>query len=1159
MPDREFKTRIQNAREVEKNWEQQNPTLMDGELGIVHNVGDDPDDTRIKIGDGNTPYKEIPFFGDTSKIPKDDIGVPNGVVPLDSNGRIPAKYIPVEWGPASSTEISEVPEQLGSLTYNGEAQVPEWKYFTADFFIVGGSISGKDAGEYVTTFQPAEGYCWSDGSRRIEYVTWTILKKTIAAKPSLRSDDLVYTGVSLTPSWENYVPDEVSISGVSTAINAGEYTASFVPKSNYQWADGTNRTVEIIWHIGKAVIQEVPTQKGTLSYTGATLSPVWEGFSQDRLTISGTTSAAAVGNYTATFTPKANYCWQDGTSTGRTVSWTIGPKVLRKPVQKGAVRYTGESQHPTWEGYDPVIMTISGETSGTDAGTYRVLFTLTEGNKWEDGSTTPVEATWTIERALIDIVPTQKGALSYTGKEQTPLWNNYNPHQLIIGGQTSGTNAGTYTATFTLGKNSQWADGTTGSKNATWTIGQAQATLKLVPDKLAFAGTGDRYKDTFEAQSESTGSVSAASINTAIATASVSGNTITVTPVALGSTSIRVNVADDLNYLAPIAKDCSITIMNGRMMSAAEFQQLIYDGLGPSTYSPGDSIGIPAKGEFSRNIVLDGIYYPQILGFNHNYGVEGTIGNYVDLQWTAFEDGTQVAFCDDPTNVMITDGVIDCRMNMTMTNVGGYDKSMMCQEICPAFFELIDPEWQAVIIPALKYTDNVGNKTTAATNVTPVEYMVWLLGQREVFTTGSYVNTGEINYQKQYDMYQNGVLARRFNGNDSNELVRNWWLRSPYTGSTQHFLTVYCSQVSSAPSQQGYYSHYTAGFAPGMRIGKLAPGALKLEPSKLNFIGTGDEKEQKVTIDCASTGGITVVSNDPKVATVERNGKVLTITPKAKGATRVTVTVGADTNWPELQIAECSLAVNKNITASEFNTLVRAGNGPNVFTPGDTLPIHLDGTIGRDVHIKGLYFPQILGFNHNQELEGTRGNYVDIIWTSIWNGIAIAFTDMNYGNQVTDMIVDFRMNRTETNVGGYDGSMMAQQLCPTFLEVIDPEWRILVCEATKYTDNVGNGQQLESSVTAGRYKIWLLAEFEGRGSRGSANQYEQYKQQKYDGYKNGIGSTRYNHTAIGNSIGYWTRSPYCGNAIGFIGGLSSGYYKANSSNGFAPCCRMCGD
>ena len=52
-------------------------------------------------------------------------------------------------------------------------------------------------------------------------------------------------------------------------------------------------------------------------------------------------------------------------------------------------------------------------------------------------------------------VPSQSGALAYTGSAQTPAWANYESTKLTLGGTTSGTNAGSYEATFTPKDNYQ--------------------------------------------------------------------------------------------------------------------------------------------------------------------------------------------------------------------------------------------------------------------------------------------------------------------------------------------------------------------------------------------------------------------------------------------------------------------------------------------------------------------------------------------------------------------------------------------------------------------------------------------------------------------------------------------------------------------------------
>ena len=55
------------------------------------------------------------------------------------------------------------------------------------------------------------------------------------------------------------------------------------------------------------------------------------------------------------------------------------------------------------------------------------------------------------------------------------------------------------------------------------------------------------------------GTISAVSSNTAVATVSVSGNTVTVTGKANGSATITISVAAGTNYTAPAAKSCTVT------------------------------------------------------------------------------------------------------------------------------------------------------------------------------------------------------------------------------------------------------------------------------------------------------------------------------------------------------------------------------------------------------------------------------------------------------------------------------------------------------------------------------------------------------------------------------------------------------------------------
>jgi len=124
------------------------------------------------------------------------------------------------------------------------------------------------------------------------------------------------------------------------------------------------------------------------------------------------------------------------------------------------------------------------------------------------------------------IIPSQSGSLTYNTSSQSPTWSNYDQTKMTLSGDTSGTNAGNYIAVFTLDRHYVWSDGTTGAKNVTWTIGKALGNITLSKNSVSLTPENPSDTVTF---SNNTGTVSVTSADTSVATASVSGNTITIT------------------------------------------------------------------------------------------------------------------------------------------------------------------------------------------------------------------------------------------------------------------------------------------------------------------------------------------------------------------------------------------------------------------------------------------------------------------------------------------------------------------------------------------------------------------------------------------------------------------------------------------------------
>ena len=86
--------------------------------------------------------------------------------------------------------------------------------------------------------------------------------------------------------------------------------------------NGITKTTAVSVTVQRKTVS-VPSQNGTLTYNANSQSPNWSNYNTTYMTIGGTTSGINAGSYTATFTPKSNYRWSDGTTTEKSVNWSI--------------------------------------------------------------------------------------------------------------------------------------------------------------------------------------------------------------------------------------------------------------------------------------------------------------------------------------------------------------------------------------------------------------------------------------------------------------------------------------------------------------------------------------------------------------------------------------------------------------------------------------------------------------------------------------------------------------------------------------------------------------------------------------------------------------------------------------------------------------------
>ena len=570
-----------------------------------------------------------------------------------------------------------------------------------------------------------------------------------------------------------------------------------------------------------STIDAVPSQSGVLTYTGAEQAPVWNNYNTTALTIGGATTGTNAGEYTATFTPKEGYHWSGGGTEAKSVTWTIGRAVIvGTPAQSGSLTYTGSAQSPVWSGYDAAKLTMGGTTSGTNAGSYNATSTPGANYQWSDGTTAAKTVAWTIGRAPVG-VPSQSGSLTYTGSAQSPVWSGYDAAKLTLGGTTSGTNAGSYNATFTPVSNYQWSDGTTAAKTVAWSIGKAAGSSSLNKSSLALS-TGT-MSGAISVTRAGDGAVSASSSNTNVATVSVSGTTVTVTAKAKGTATITVKVAAGTNHTAPTDKTCSVSVtlpttsLNDNTW--ATIKEVSDAGQGENYWSVGDTKRITINGKVGNftfsNLAIDAF----IIGFNHNSSREGT--NRIHFQIGKI-GGKDVCLCDSQYGSgQNSNGYFN--MNPNNSNSGGWSNSYMRKTLLgnsgtpsspPAnsMLAALPSDLRAVMKPVTKYSDNTGGGSDNASYVTSTTDYLFNLAEFEYHGARTYANSAEKNYQLQYAYYKAGNSKVKYKHGETGTAAGHW-CRSVYVGNSNSVCRV---NTNGSASTNGANNSW--GEAPGFTV-----------------------------------------------------------------------------------------------------------------------------------------------------------------------------------------------------------------------------------------------------------------------------------------------------------------------------------------------------
>lgn len=331
--------------------------------------------------------------------------------------------------------------------------------------------------------------------------------------------------ISITTPPENitYLPGEV-FDPAGMVVTASYSNGATLTATGWTYSpsgalsEGTSE-VEIIYTeagVTKTAVQaitvergtiSVPTVSGSLTYNGQAQSPTLTGYDADKLVLSGDTSGTNAGSYTAVVTPTAQYKWSDGSTEAKDIPWSIAkatPSITFDPAsvsldtsttfQEVSVTYTGDGTLSAQSDNSGVATaSLEGTTltvTGVETGNTAIQVSASEGTNYTAASASlSVAVQFAI---IIPVVPSQKGTLTYNGEAQMAEWNDLNSEELTLVGASYQTNAGTYTMGFQPKPGYQWWDGTTETKNATWTIGKAINSIQVSPASVVTLNATNR-------------------------------------------------------------------------------------------------------------------------------------------------------------------------------------------------------------------------------------------------------------------------------------------------------------------------------------------------------------------------------------------------------------------------------------------------------------------------------------------------------------------------------------------------------------------------------------------------------------------------------------------------------------------------------------------
>lgn len=269
---------------------------------------------------------------------------------------------------------------------------------------------------------------------------------------------------------------------------------------------GQAYTASVAVTVSRIKVSAVPTQSGTLTYNGASQSPTLSGYDATKMTLSGTQSATNAGSYTMQASLKDDkYEWPDGTTTAKTVNWSIGKKAGSFTKDKTSIQITTNKKSDTITIIREGTGAISASSNDTQVATTSVsgnVITVTgvkSGNCMitinvaaDTNHTAPASQTVNVSVSLISNTLNENSwadikSVSDAGTGAT-YWNVGDYKNIQISGTVQGMSLNSTVRAFILGFNHN--SGKEGSNRIHFQIGKTTSGTDIAFCDSNYGNTG---------------------------------------------------------------------------------------------------------------------------------------------------------------------------------------------------------------------------------------------------------------------------------------------------------------------------------------------------------------------------------------------------------------------------------------------------------------------------------------------------------------------------------------------------------------------------------------------------------------------------------------------------------------------------------------------